>query len=60
LRSRAVGFQLTRAAADVDDRLKCGLCTVNKSKDYILEQVVNKGFLFNAMLYEGGEWKGVI
>ena len=46
---------MTQAAAESLKRLRWQ-CTINKSKDYIFEQVVNMGFLPNVMLYQGDEW----
>ena len=53
----SVGCQVTYADASGSSKRSC---SVAKSKNDIVEQVVNMGFLFTAMLYEGNKWRGVI
>ena len=53
----SVGCQVTYADASGTSNRSC---SVAKSKNDIVEKVVNMGFLFTAMLYEGNKWRGVI
>jgi hypothetical protein len=51
-----VGIQATRAAAQKSD----GFCQINKSKEYIINQVCNLGFMFFALLFLEDECRGIL
>ena len=53
-----VGLQVTRANSQSDKVFK--LCTVHKSKNFIIRQVCELGFVFIAMLYLDNQCRGIL
>ena len=53
-----VGLQVTRANSQSDKAFK--LCTVHKSKNFIIRQFCELGFVFIAMLYLDNQCRGIL
>jgi len=55
--SSYVGVQVASATSSIRTG---GMCTINKSKDDLLKQICELGFLFFGMLFVRDEWRGVV
>ena len=56
--SEFVGFQVTRATVQPDKTFQ--MCTIHKSKDFLVHQVCELGFIFFAFLYVMDQCRGIL